>query len=152
MPVRIGIGLNTGECCVGNVGSPQRFDYSILGDVVNVASRLEETTKTYRCPIIAGERTAMEAPEMAFLEIDAAKMRGKERSERIFALIGDEAVAASARFRELHKAHAKLQQAMRAGDSAAVREALKACSALAWTEIAPLYEVLEVPPPAGGVS
>jgi adenylate cyclase len=143
VPVRIGIGLNTGECCVGNVGSPQRFDYSILGDVVNVASRLEETTKTYRCPIIAGERTAMEAPEMAFLEIDAAKMRGKERSERIFALIGDEAVAASARFRELHKAHAKLQQAMRAGDSAAVREALKACSALAWTEIAPLYEALK---------
>ena len=58
---------------------------------------------------------------MAFLEIDAAKMRGKERSERIFALIGDEAVAASARFRELHKAHAKLQQAMRAGDASGRR-------------------------------
>jgi adenylate cyclase len=143
VPVRIGIGLNTGECCVGNVGSPQRFDYSILGDVVNVASRLEETTKTYRCPIIAGERTATEAPEMAFLEIDAAKIRGKERSERIFALIGDEAVAASARFRELHKAHGKLQQAMRAGDAAAVGEALKACSALAWAEVAPLYEALK---------
>ncbi len=39
--VQLGIGLNTGDCCVGNVGSPQRFDYSILGDVVNVASRLE---------------------------------------------------------------------------------------------------------------
>ena len=46
-PVSIGIGLNTGECCVGNVGSPQRFDYSILGDPVNIASRLQDATKTY---------------------------------------------------------------------------------------------------------
>jgi len=140
VPVRLGIGLNTGECCVGNVGSPQRFDYSILGDVVNVASRLEETTKRYGCPIVVGERTAAEAPELAFLEIDAAKMRGKERSERIFALLGDEAVAASDRFRELRKAHAKLQKAMRAGDAAAVREALAACRAQAWPEVVPLYE------------
>ncbi|MEI9901714.1 MAG: adenylate/guanylate cyclase domain-containing protein [Hyphomicrobium sp.] len=48
--VELGIGLNTGECCVGNVGSPQRFDYSILGDVVNIASRLESETKGYGVP------------------------------------------------------------------------------------------------------
>ena len=150
VPVRIGIGLNTGECCVGNVGSPQRFDYSILGDVVNVASRLEETTKTYGFPIIAGERTAAAAPELAFLEIDAAKMRGKERLERIFALLGDEAVAASGRFRELQAAHAKLQKALRAGDAAAAQQALNACRNLAWPEVAPLYEALgsRIPQPA----
>jgi adenylate cyclase len=150
VPVRIGIGLNTGECCVGNVGSPQRFDYSILGDVVNVASRLEETTKTYGFPIIAGERTAAAAPELAFLEIDAAKMRGKERLERIFALLGDEAVAASGRFRELQAAHAKLQKALRAGDAAAAQQALNACRNLAWPEVAPLYVALgsRIPQPA----
>src|SRR5262249_18571081 len=82
-PVRIGISLNTGACCVGNVGSPQRFDYSILGDVVNVASRLEEKTKVYGVPIIAGELTAAGAQKLAFLQIEAAKIRGKERVERL---------------------------------------------------------------------
>ena len=94
----IGIGLNTGDCCVGNVGSPQRFDYSILGDVVNVASRLEGTTKTYGVPIIVGEKTALAAPRLAFLEIASVKVRGKERPERIFALIGDETVEHSDAF------------------------------------------------------
>jgi adenylate cyclase len=140
VPVRLGIGLNTGACCVGNVGSPQRFDYSILGDVVNVASRLEDATKTYGVPIISGERTARAAPELAFLEIDAAPMRGRERSERIFALLGDETVASSERFQALKRAHGRLLAGLRAGDLAAVRASLEACRSLGWGELAALFE------------
>ena len=139
-PVRMGIGLNTGECCVGNVGSPQRFDYSILGDVVNVASRLEEMTKSYGVPIIAGERTAASAPGLAFLEIDAVAIRGKERPERIFALLGDEAVAASARFRRLEEAYAQARTALQAGDVKAAAASLEACRSLGWAELGPFLE------------
>jgi adenylate cyclase len=142
--VRLGIGLNTGACCVGNVGSPQRFDYSILGDVVNVASRLEEKTKIYGVPIIAGERTAAAAPELAFLQIEAAKIRGKERVERIFALVGDETVAQSGRYLALRTANTRLQQALAGGDAAAAAEAVKECRARAWEEVAPLYERLVI--------
>ncbi|WP_072389947.1 adenylate/guanylate cyclase domain-containing protein [Hyphomicrobium sp. CS1GBMeth3] len=127
-PIRIGIGLNTGPCCVGNVGSPQRFDYSVLGDTVNVASRIEDTTKLYGAPIIIGEHTAREAKDFALLEIDtAARLRGKERTERLFALIGDEATATSPAFARLAEHYAALRKALDTGDLAAAAANILAC-------------------------
>src|SRR5207245_6929719 len=61
IPLNAGIGLNTGTCVVGNMGSDQRFDYSVFGDSVNLASRLEGQSKEYGFPIIIGSRTALAA-------------------------------------------------------------------------------------------
>jgi adenylate cyclase len=88
-PVSIGIGINTGTCCVGNMGSDQRFDYSVLGDTANVASRLEGQSKTYGVPIVVGEETVNSAPDFAWLELDLIRVVGKDDPVRIFSLVGD---------------------------------------------------------------
>jgi adenylate cyclase len=103
--VRAGIGLNTGICIVGNLGSDQRFDYSVLGDDANVASRLEGQTKTYRVDIIIGERTADRVPHFALLELDLIQVVGKTKPVRIFFLLGDNLVAATGAFAALAAAH-----------------------------------------------
>jgi adenylate cyclase len=102
IPMHVGIGLNTGTCVVGNMGSDLRFDYSVLGDSVNLASRLEGQSKSYGLPIIAGSKTALAAKDrLAILELDFITVKGKSEPEVIYAIAGRGDVAQSGKFQRL---------------------------------------------------
>jgi len=108
-PLHVGIGLNTGPCVVGNMGSDFRFNYSVLGDTVNVASRLEGRTKDYRIPIVIGAGTEQNAREkFATLEIDRIQVKGKTEPETVFTLLGRAELAQNSNFRELRDLTAKM--------------------------------------------
>ena len=80
-PVKIGIGLNTGICCVGNLGSRQRFDYSAIGDSVNVGSRIEGLTKFYGLSNLVAESTAREVEGLAMIEVDRVIVVGRDEAD-----------------------------------------------------------------------
>ncbi len=154
--VRIGIGLNTGRCVAGNLGSDQRFDYSVLGDDANVASRLEGQTKTYHVDIIIGERTAEQVPQLALLELDLLQVVGKAKPTRIFFLLGDEAIAATSAFAALKNAHDAMIGAYRGREWAEGLAQLETCRTQAPEILQPVYQLYEErivnfresPPPA----
>jgi len=102
IPINVGVGLNTGTCVVGNMGSDLRFDYSVLGDSVNLASRLEGQSKEYGFPIIVGSKTALAVKEkFAILELDFIMVKGKKEPEVIYAIAGREDTAHSGSFQRL---------------------------------------------------
>lgn len=103
--VSIGIGLNTGDGCVGNMGSKSRFDYSVVGDTVNVAARLESQSKHLGWPILASEATVVACPDFAFLPAGKLELKGKSEKQNVFALVGDAEFAASEAFSQMRKHH-----------------------------------------------
>jgi len=112
-PINIGIGLNSGECCVGNMGSDKRFDYSVLGDAVNLAARLEGQSKNYGVGVVIGQETRKEAPEFATIELDLIAVKGKTEPVLIYGLRGDAQEAATPAFQALEKKHEAMIAAYR---------------------------------------
>ncbi len=88
-PVDIRIGINTGSMLVGNMGSKQRFDFTAMGDSVNLGSRLEGANKSYKTNIIIGESTYERVKdEFVCMELDSVKVKGRKRPVRIYSLLG----------------------------------------------------------------
>ena len=85
-PVVIGTGINTGPCIVGNMGSEARFDYSVVGDAVNLGARLEVQTRTFDTPIILSQYTLDQLPDdIKVKELDKITVKGKEEPVTIYA-------------------------------------------------------------------
>lgn len=128
-PIAIGIGISTGPALVGNMGFEARFDYSCIGDTVNLASRLEGACRRVGYDILVTAETRAAAPELAYLEAGSIALKGVSQPEPIHLLVGTEALAASAEFRALQADHAQLLAAWGSGETA--DELLAQCRAAA---------------------
>jgi adenylate cyclase len=128
--VEIGIGLNAGLCCVGNMGSRERLSYTLIGDTVNVASRLEGLTKLYGVPVVMGEALAVRLPDFAVIELDRVRVVGRDAPMVIYALLGDERLRESADFGAMTAFHAAMLEAYRAQEWAQALAALEGAQPL----------------------
>jgi adenylate cyclase len=128
IPIRVGVGINTGRCVVGNMGSDLRFNYSVLGDPVNLASRLEGQSKNYGVPIILGSKTASGLRDkFAVLELDCITVKGKTEPESVFTVLGRADVAGSERFGRLNHAVEEMLARFRRQDFAGAADAIARC-------------------------
>ena len=144
-PINVGIGINTGVCVVGNMGSDTRFDYTALGDPVNVASRLEGQSRYYGVPIILGENTAKRVVnDFAIIELDMVRVVGKALPENIFGLMGDESMRSRAEFQEAFSTNSNMLLAYRAQDWTAALAIMERLEPMFAALDLPMKEYLEV--------
>ncbi|HTM77966.1 MAG TPA: adenylate/guanylate cyclase domain-containing protein, partial [Devosia sp.] len=117
-PIAIGIGIASGPALVGNMGFEQRFDYSCVGETVNVASRLESACKSVGYDILVTSPTRDAVAELALLDAGSLALKGMSEREPIHILLGSATLADSPAFRQLAAGHQTMLAALRAGRAA----------------------------------
>lgn len=132
----VGIGLNSGRCSVGNMGSEFRLAYTAMGDAVNLAARLEGMTRLYGLDCLVSKSTQTAADRFAFLEIDWIQVKGRSQPETVYALLGEAAEAATADFELLTETQAGFLAAYRSQDWTAAEAALARLA-----DLAPSYDL-----------
>ncbi len=120
-PMRIGIGVSTGAATVGTFGSEYRMDYTVIGDTVNVARRLEEQTRKYHVPVIVSDKTADELPDMLFRELDTVVVKGRQQAVTMLQPMGSIKSADEALLDNL-ELHRQAMAASKAGDWALAKK------------------------------
>lgn len=124
--LKVGLGLNSGEAAVGNLGSARCMNYSVLGDTVNTASRLEAQSKTYGVDIVIGPNTQARVEDLATMELDLIRVKGKTVVLKIYALIGDQTLARDPGFLAAKESLGLLLTAYRKKDWAKARDLIVA--------------------------
>jgi adenylate cyclase len=127
IPLKIGSGLNTGVICVGNMGSDMRFDYSVLGDAVNLGARLEAQSKTYGVDIVIGENTYAFVENFAAIQLDRIQVKGKTVPVDIYCVLGDESVNETPEFQAFRQRNGEMLNAYKAQDWQAQTRILNEC-------------------------